>query len=367
MIRFIEGNLLKSPAQALVNTVNEVGVMGKGIALMFKEAFPENNAAYERACKRGEVRVGHVFVFESTHQWGPRWIVNFPTKKHWRNPSKIEWVKEGLGELREWIHQNNVRSIAVPPLGCGNGGLRWPDVKSLIVEELSSLNDVDVEVYVPTATYQNSPKEASSKKLTPARAMILEMIRRYGVLGFECSMLEVQKLAWFLQRGLAMARLDNPLRLHFEAGKYGPYADTLRHLLDGLDGSYLHSPRRIADATRDVVITFKDERSDELDQYLGQSKLRKYHEALEWAEHVVRGFESPFGMELLATIDWLVTVASVPPRVDSLIEAINKWPFGSEAAKRKAALFDERVIRIALERLLESHSFRGKQQSLAMD
>lgn len=367
MINFIEGNLLKSPAEALVNTVNEVGVMGKGIALMFKEMFPENNEAYELACRRGEVRVGHLFVFESTKHWGPKWVVNFPTKKHWRNPSEIEWIQAGISELREWITANDIKSIAVPPLGCGNGGLKWSEVKALLVAELSSLEEVRIDVYVPTETYQNIPKKESAKKLTPARAMVVEMIRRYGVLGFDCSLLEVQKLAWFIQRGLSIRRLDNPLKLKFEAGRYGPYADPLRHLLEGLDGTYLHSDKRIADASRNDILTFEEKRSGELSEYLTQPKMEKYNEALEWAQAIIRGFESPYAMELLATVDWLITVAAVPARVDCVVEAIAKWPSSSEAAIRKASLFDKRVVSIALDRIADSQWFEGKQKTLTLN
>src|ERR1035441_5305847 len=217
MLTFTEGNLLTADTEALVNTVNEVGVMGKGIALMFREAYPENNREYELACKRGEVRVGRVLVTENKAQWGAKWIINFPTKKHWRNPSKLEWIRDGLKDLREAILEREIKSIAVPPLGCGNGGLEWRDVKSLIAESLGSLSSVDVKVFAPTAKYQNTAKKSGAGRLTPARALVAEMIRRYKVLGFECSLLEVQKLAWFLRRGLMATRVQDPLKLQFVA------------------------------------------------------------------------------------------------------------------------------------------------------
>src|SRR5207249_710093 len=117
MIRYTKGNLLEDPAEALVNTVNEVGVMGKGIALMFRERFPENTEAYERACQAKEVRVGRMFVTQTSSLWGKRWVINFPTKKHWRHPSKLEWIREGLRDLTRVIQENNIRSVALPPLG----------------------------------------------------------------------------------------------------------------------------------------------------------------------------------------------------------------------------------------------------------
>ena len=152
MIKFLSGSPLDAPVEAVVNTVNTVGVMGKGIALMFKEAFPENFRAYEAACKRKEVRVGHMFVTENLALCGPRWILNFPTKQHWRQPSRMEWITAGLRDLRGVVEENNIRSIALPALGCGNGGLDWSEVRPEIEQSLAEMNDVDVLVFEPIAT-----------------------------------------------------------------------------------------------------------------------------------------------------------------------------------------------------------------------
>jgi O-acetyl-ADP-ribose deacetylase (regulator of RNase III) len=149
MIRYTTGNLLDAQAEALVNTVNEMGVMGKGIALMFREAFPANTAAYEAACKQGEVRVGRMFITENRALSGPLWIINFPTKKHWRHPSKLQWVRNGLVDLKRVITENKITSIALPALGCGNGGLGWEQVRPLIEAALSSLPDVNATVFGP--------------------------------------------------------------------------------------------------------------------------------------------------------------------------------------------------------------------------
>lgn len=192
MITFTEGNLLKANTEALVNTVNTVGVMGKGIALMFKEAFPENFRAYAAACKKNEIKVGRVFVTER-QDWvdGPKWIINFPTKQHWRNPSKIEWIEEGLQDLLRVVREHKIKSIALPPLGSGNGGLDWKNVRPLIQSSLGSLEDVEVIVYEPTERYQNVAKPSGVETLTSARALVAELVRRYSVLGFECTLLEI--------------------------------------------------------------------------------------------------------------------------------------------------------------------------------
>ena len=169
MIKYTKGNLLEANTDAIVNTVNEVGVMGKGIALMFCEAFPENAKLYEAACKAGEVNVGHMFVTKNPDLMGPRWIVNFPTKKHWRNPSKLQWIRDGLNDLVDVIHERKIRSIAIPPLGCGNGRLDWSDVRKEIESALGEIDGVDVVVYGLVDEYQNVRKKVGVEKLTPAR------------------------------------------------------------------------------------------------------------------------------------------------------------------------------------------------------
>lgn len=153
MIMLVKGNLLDAPAQALVNAVNTVGVMGKGIALMFKKRFPENCKAYAAACARGEVRVGAMFVTEGVRLGGPRWIINFPTKKHWRDPSKLEWVRDGLVALIDVVRQRRIRSIAIPPLGCGNGGLDWEVVRPMIETSFSDLPEVEAMIFEPQAEF----------------------------------------------------------------------------------------------------------------------------------------------------------------------------------------------------------------------
>ena len=347
MMRLTTGNLLKAKAEALVNTVNTVGVMGKGIALMFKDAFPDNFKAYAAACKRGEVEVGRMFVHQR-QDWvgGPRWIVNFPTKKHWRNPSEVEWVREGLKDLKSFILDKDVRSIALPPLGSGNGGLDWLAVRSLIEEELGGLEEVDVIVYEPTTAYQNVRKSTGVESLTPARALIAELVRAYSVLGFECTLLEIQKLAYLLERKIASMRCGNPLKLEFEAGKFGPYAPRLGHLLNGLDGSYLHCEKRVADAGPSDIIWFEDRKRDKVAAYL-QAEAKDYRAALDATTEEIAGFESPVGLELLATVDWLV-VHGAPPTVEGVRAGLAGWLGGGSAAERKLRLFDQELIGGAL-------------------
>lgn len=353
MITFTQGNLLEARAEALVNTVNTVGVMGKGIALMFKERFAENFRLYAAACKAQQVQTGKMFVTEVHELDGPRWIVNFPTKQHWRAPSQMAWVADGLQDLRRFLIEHKVKSIAIPPLGAGNGGLEWSEVREQIEAMLGDL-DTEILVFEPTRQYQNVAKRAGVEKLTPARALIAELVRRYWVLGMECSLLEIQKLAWFLERAIERySPDDNPLNLQFVAHKYGPYANRLDHLLNNLDGSYLHCEKRISDADPLDVIWFDDERKAFLQAYL-KSEAKPYTDALEHTAALIDGFESPFGMELLATVDWLLTRENVAPNVPALREGLRHWRGGPDAAQRKDRLFDDRALGIALARLTQS-------------
>jgi O-acetyl-ADP-ribose deacetylase (regulator of RNase III) len=354
MIRYTQGNLLDAEVEALVNTVNTVGIMGKGIALMFKEAFPENFRLYAAACKRGEVQIGRMFVTErpplAGSSLGPRWIINFPTKRHWRDRTRPEWVQAGLADLTRLLQEKAIRSVALPPLGCGNGGLEWSAVRPLIEQALADFPSVEVLVYEPTPRYQNVAKREGVEQLTPARALIAELIRRYWILGIECSMLEVQKLVWFLEREIEARGLDNPLQLDFVAHRYGPYADRLRHLLNGLDGSYLRSDIRIPDAKPTDVIAFNDTKKERVALFL-KSDAKPYLDALERTTERIAGFESPLGMELLGTLDWLISREGCHPDLEAIKAGLAAWPGGSQAGERKLKIFDDRLIGLALERL----------------
>jgi O-acetyl-ADP-ribose deacetylase (regulator of RNase III) len=351
MIRLTRGNLIDADVEALVNTVNTVGVMGKGIALQFKEAFPENYKAYLAACKAGKVQIGRMFVTRNSLVTNPRWIINFPTKKHWRFPARIEWIQEGLEDLKRVVREEGIGSIAIPPLGCGNGGLEWEVVRREILSTMTDLADVEILVYGPVAEYQAQAKQSGQEALTPARAMIAELVRRYCVLGIECSILEVQKLAWFLERIIQHLGLDNPLKLEYKADRYGPYSDRLRHLLHGLDGSYLRCEKRLSDAGPLNAIWFDETRREWVGRYLEEGEGKPYQAAIEHTAHLIDGFESPLGMELLATIDWLITKEGYEASVEAIKAGLRQWPAGKQAGLRKLKLFDPRLIELALQRL----------------
>lgn len=196
-----------------------------------------------------------------------------------------------------------------------------------------------------------APRHTGVEELTPARALVGEMVRRYAVPGLECTNLEVQKLAWFLQRAVLCLGVPNPLKLKFAADKYGPYADGLRHLLNALDGSYLHCKKRLADAGPFDPIWFEPSKRQRVAEYFFSDDGRPYLPALESTAELIDGFESPLGMELMATVDWLVHEQKCDASVPALRNALGRWPGGRGAAERKLRVFDERLLGLALQRL----------------
>ena len=234
MIRYTTGDILSAETDAVVNTVNCVGVMGRGIALQFKRAYPDNFKAYAAACKRGEVEPGRMFVFETGRLTLPRLIINFPTKRHWRGKSRMEDIEAGLDGLVEEIQRRGVRSIAIPPLGSGLGGLHWKDVRARIAAAMGELTDLDVVVYEPGGGPSDTKANRSKTvpKMTPGRAALVGLMDRYlrGLMDFEVTLLEIHKLMYFMQHA------GEPLRLRYTRGHYGPYAENLRHVLHAIEG-----------------------------------------------------------------------------------------------------------------------------------
>ena len=351
MISFTQGNLLEADVEAVVNTVNTVGIMGKGIALMFKERFPDNFKAYARACKDDKIRIGTMFVTKSDEMFGPKWIINFPTKTHWKVKTRLEWIQKGLEDLVRVISEKDIKSIAIPPLGCGNGGLDWSDVRPSIVDVITKIENLDAIIYEPTSKYQNVTKRKGVQRLTPARALVAEMVRRYCLLDIDCSILEVQKLAWFIERGVRQMQVQDPLNFQFVADKYGPYSHNLTKLLDSLDGSYLICEKRLADAGPLDLIWFNYEKMDLVKAYLRSGLGKTYIGVLEWASEMIDGFESPLGMELLSTVDWLVDQEGFPLTIDGVKQGLRNWTGGVAAGERKLRILDDRLIGIALDQL----------------
>lgn len=354
MIKDAAGNLLEADTDAVVNTVNTVGVMGKGIALQFKQAYPDNFRAYEAACRRGEIELGRVFVFETNTLGRPHFIINFPTKQHWRGRSRLPDIAAGLRDLRQTIRDRRIKSIAVPPLGCGNGGLNWQDVRPLIVKILGDLRDVEILVYPPKGAPSPTSMVVKTKRppMNSTRAAVLTLVARYIRLsqveqvsaGNGASLLEMQKLMYFLQVA------GQPLRLNYSKGRYGPYAENLNHALQALEGHYI---RGYGDRSQLVTelspITLIADAAAEANRWL-EEHPDQTPERIAAVMDLVGGFASAYGLELLATVHWVLTHEVTGDRFDpaSMTEHVASW------SERKGRLFTDVHVQRAAERLQQS-------------
>ncbi|MBC6405300.1 MAG: macro domain-containing protein [Rhodospirillales bacterium] len=334
MIEYRAGNILESGAEAVVNTVNCVGVMGRGIALQFKKAFPANFAAYAEACKRKQVQPGRMFVFETGELTNPRYIVNFPTKRHWRGKSRIEDIETGLASLRAELELRNIRSAAIPALGCGLGGLSWPDVRERIAAALGGLTDTGIIVYEPGEA--PAPKKMARNRkvpeMTPGRAALVGLIDRYltGLLDPFVTLLEVHKLLYFMQEA------GQPLRLNYEKGHYGPYAGNLRHVLHAIEG-YLISGFGDGGDRPDKQLELLPGATEAARKRIESDADTRSR--FDRVADLIGGFESPFGLELLATVHWIVKWEQ-PRSDDDLVARTYAW---NERKKR----FSRRQILLA--------------------
>lgn len=236
MIRFIKGDIFSSKAQTLVATVNCVGIMGKGLAKEFRQRYHEMYKEYAKACKRGELQKGRLFIYKDLHTQ----IICFPTKDNWKEPSKYEFIEEGLRALANNYKKWNITSIAIPPLGCGMGGLEWSKVRSLIEKYLSKL-PLDIEVYEPLETGDRIPirnpfKNMDKIKLTPSSIFTGEMIRiarKAFPSNISIGRLLLQKIAFFSQIA------GVPIKLKFEKYHLGPFDYRLKFNVDKLEGLYV--------------------------------------------------------------------------------------------------------------------------------
>jgi O-acetyl-ADP-ribose deacetylase (regulator of RNase III) len=343
MIQIAAGNLLEADVDALVNTVNCVGFMGKGIALQFKQAFPENFKAYEKACRAGEVRPGRMFIHETNSMVGPKFIINFPTKRHWKGKSKMEDIESGLKALIADVNRLGIKSIAVPPLGCGLGGLNWSDVRPRIENAFASLPGVQVELFTPTGApaAKKMPVRTKVANMTHARALFIKLMEQYAVMADRLTLLEVQKLAYFLQES------GEPLRLKYVAHTYGPYADNLNKVLQAIEG---HFTRGYGDSpTPDREIELLPGAIEAANEFLATQEETSSRERLHKVAELIEGFETPYGMELLASVHWVARHNKPPARnVESAVESVHKWN------ERKRQMFPPKHIAVSWRRLDEA-------------
>jgi O-acetyl-ADP-ribose deacetylase (regulator of RNase III) len=342
MWKLTEGNILEADAQALVNTVNTVGVMGKGIALQFKKAFPEMFKAYEAVCKAKKLQPGQMHVYDRGQMFNPRYIINFPTKRHWKGKSKLADIVAGLDALVEELTSRDIKSVAIPPLGCGQGGLSWDEVRPLIEQAMARIPKVEALIYAPKGAPEPAAivNRTEPPEMTPSRANLLRLLSEYCVLGYELTLLEIHKILYFLQDA------GEPLRLRFTKDRYGPYADNLRHVLHRFEGHFLvgfgdgrNSPRTpirlFEDAVREAIRVSEESSTPEQ-----KHRVRRVFELIE-------GFESPYGMELLASVHWVAARDGVPNEPEAVVRAVHAWN------DRKRKIVKAEHIQVAWNRLLE--------------
>ncbi len=339
-IKIASGDLLEQRVDAIVNTVNTVGVMGKGIALQFKRKWPNNTKAYEAACERGEVVPGKMFVFDNGGLVEPKFIINFPTKRHWRHPSRLVDIEAGLKDLVAQIKRLKIHSIAIPPLGCGNGGLDWNEVRPKIEAAFRDLDDVDVRLFAPSiaSSVRELTPEHEKPKMTPGRAAILKGLSIYREMMYPLSQIEVQKLAYFLTR--AGQDLGS---LKFRKHTFGPYAPALRHVLIKMDGAYL---RGVGDGERPSEITVVDTALEVAERFLADHGDQEATERVNRIARLIDGFETPYGMELLATVDWIAREDGGVNSFDEVVTRVHAWN------ERKRQIMKPAHIKVAYDRLV---------------
>lgn len=346
MIERKTGDILTAEAEALVNTVNCVGIMGRGIALQFRKAFPENFKAYQDACDRGVLRPGRVLVHDMGRLVNPRYIINFPTKRHWKGKSRMEDIEAGLKALVAEIRSRGIRSVAVPPLGCGLGGLDWEDVRPRIESAFRELLDVEVLLYEPKGAPAavEMVKMQESPRMTVARAALLILMRRYlsAVMDPFVSLLEIHKLMYFMQEA------GENLKLRYEKGIYGPYAKNLRHLLIPLEGHFLTGYGDAEDKP-EKAIELQPGIEDAAGEYLNSQSDTVAR--LQRVVGLIEGFETPYGMELLSTVHWVGSHEGATT-ADEAVEKTYAW-------NERKRIFQEKHIRRAWD-VLKSKGWLSK-------
>ena len=337
MLKFTTGNIIKCETEAIVNSVNTQGIMGKGIALAFKNAYPDNFKIYEKACKEGTIDIGKLLITE-TGELFPKYIINFPTKKHWRNPSKYEYIEKGLKDLKKLIREYKIQSISIPPLGAGNGRLKWQIIKEMIIDSLKEFsNNLEILIFEPGYNDQNIPEEKQIE-LTPARALFVYLLKNYQILGYQINLLVAQKIAYFMQR------FGENLRLNYEKGTYGPYSNNLNHLLKLINNAYIRYNQNDNSPMTNVEII--SEKYPQVFEYYHSNISEEQKERATKLLKFIEDFESPYGLELLATIDFISTETGKKD-ISEIENEISHW------TTRKREIMKPKHIQLAYERLRE--------------
>ena len=342
MIYYKTGNLLESEAQAIVNTVNTVGIMGKGIALQFKNQFPASAKIYMKACKEEKLNIGQLLInTDSSLLTGEKIIVNFPTKTDWRKPSEYSYIEKGLGALVKFLKEKNIKSIAIPPLGAGNGGLNWTKVKTLMEQYLSKI-DCDIYIYEPSNSIRENLKK-ERVKLTPARAMLLSVLFDVVKGGEFVSEFSAEKIAYFLQRFGA----KDIFKLEFQPNFYGPYSGKVKHVLYFLNGSYISGYSSKDKKPFDELGLMADGEK-EVNEYLATKENFENKQIVLKTKAFLSGFYANFGLELLSTIDYIMIEKQVTS-IEAIIKHLENW-----SDRKKTMFTNPKFIGVAVKNI-EKH------------
>jgi O-acetyl-ADP-ribose deacetylase (regulator of RNase III)/uncharacterized protein YwgA len=345
MIKYLTGNLFESPSEALVNTVNTVGVMGKGIALQFKNQFPSNYRAYVKACKTGALQIGQLLAVEdSSLLYGKKTIINFPTKTDWRKPSEYEYIEQGLKDLIHIIEVHNIQSISMPPLGAGNGGLEWYKVKILIDKYLSDV-DCTIAVYEPNAEVKEVLKK-ERVALTPARAMLLAVLYDLVRNGEFVSEFASEKIGYFLQRFGATYLF----KLDYQANFYGPYSGKIKHVLYYLNGSYISGYSSKDKKPFEELNLMMDAEEDVL-AFLAKDEFEKEREIVQKTQQFLTGFYSNFGLELLSTLDF-ISQREQSKDLATIKKSLNQWSNGKTQLFSNDAFLEKGLKKLEVAQLI---------------
>jgi O-acetyl-ADP-ribose deacetylase (regulator of RNase III) len=338
MIQYVKGNLFESTAEALINTVNLVGVMGKCIALQFKQLYPNNYAIYKKACKNQSIGIGKLLVTKECGVFGEKIIINFPTKTDWHKPSEYEYIESGLTNLIQIISTYNIKSIAIPPLGAGNGGLHWTRVKHIIENKLSILPDVAIYVYEPnTPIIEQARKERV--KLTPARALLLYVLFDLVRHGEHVSEFSCEKVCYFLQKFGG----SHLFKLTYTPQYYGPYSGKVRYVLNAINGSYISGYSDMNKRPFDTLFLIPDSYNEIKTIVESSEELRTIANR---TCCFLTGYYSDFGLELLSSVDFIMHQHQTTS-IDYIYDRLKEWNH------RKSLLFSEkRYVDIACNHIL---------------
>ena len=341
MIHYTKGNILDSSAVALVNTVNLVGVMGKGIALQFKEQFPNNYKLYQQACRDKTIGIGKLFVTREQTIFGEKIVINFPTKVDWRKPAEYSFISSGLDDLVRIIDKYQISSIALPPLGAGNGGLNWEKVKRIIEDKIGNLT-IDITIYEPTTCIVEKMK-SERVALTPARTLLLYVLFDLVRHGEYISEFSSEKICYFLQRFGA----SDLFNLKFSPRYYGPYSGKVKYVLYALNGSYIMGysdmDKKPFESLSIVVDSY-----NEIQQIINADK--NLLDIATKTRSFLEGFYSDFALELLSSVDYIMCSQGKDISTEDIYQSLSKW------SHRKGELFSNpKFIDIAKRHLLESN------------